>query len=215
MEYNLVRSNRKTLAIKITPDCKVIVHAPKKCSLKYIEDFVISKQKWIDEKLKLQRKNANNNQKYAEVNNVLIFGNDYEVKDTGKAYVFGEYYIKHSSASNRKKLVKNFLIKLSYSYMSERTKIIASKLVFSYKDVDIMSSRRNWGSCDNIKHLKFNFRLIMLPKPMIDYVICHELCHTKQMNHSKEFWALLQKIGYKKTEVKHSFANYGFVLQLF
>ena len=87
-------------------------------------------------------------------------------------------------------------------------------LNLSYRDIQIISARKKWGSCNNLKQLRFNFRLVMLPKNLIDYVICHELCHTKQLNHSKEFWKLLENLGYKKTAIKQSFKAYNFVLEL-
>ena len=215
MEYKLIRSKRKSLTIKITPMCEVVVLAPKKCSLDYINNFIIDKQKWIIEKLKQQQINKCAYDKYISLQDVLIFGQSNVIEDYNNHYQIGEYYIKHTNASNKKKVIKDFLIKLANAYIPKRVEQIAGNLSLNYNSIQIISARKSWGSCNNLKQLKFNFRLTMIPKELIDYVICHELCHIKELNHSKRFWELLANLGYKKTAVKQAFKDYGFVLQLF
>ncbi|MDY2695643.1 MAG: YgjP-like metallopeptidase domain-containing protein, partial [Eubacteriales bacterium] len=153
--------------------------------------------------------------KYISLQDVLIFGQSYVIEDYNNHYQIGEYYIKHTNASNKKKVIKDFLIKLANAYIPKRVEQIAGNLSLNYNSIQIISARKSWGSCNNLKQLKFNFRLTMIPKELIDYVICHELCHIKELNHSKRFWELLANLGYKKTAVKQAFKDYSFVLQLF
>ncbi|MBE7082577.1 MAG: M48 family metallopeptidase [Clostridiales bacterium] len=214
MEYKLVRSNRKTLTIKINEKGQVVVCSPNKCSLKYIDDFVKSKQDWI---IKNRQKVISNNQQNVDFLNLeylMIFGEKLKIVDFGNHYQIGEYYVKHTKASKKSKIIKQFCNSLANEYIIPRVKQLANMLGLEYKNAEIISARKKWGSCSSLKQLKFNFRLIMLPKVLIDYVICHELCHLKQMNHSKEFWNLLEKLGFKKSLVKNEFKKYGFVLQM-
>jgi len=60
---------------------------------------------------------------------------------------------------------------------------------FIYKRVAVKNQKRCWGSCSNDKNLNFNYRLALLPEPLCDYVIVHELCHLRELNHGKNFWA--------------------------
>lgn len=62
---------------------------------------------------------------------------------------------------------------------------------FDYKRVAIKDNRTNWGSCSKAGNLNFNYKLILLPDHLADYVIIHELCHLKEMNHSIRFWNLV------------------------
>lgn len=64
----------------------------------------------------------------------------------------------------------------------------------SYKSVKINSSRGRWGSCSARKAINLSYFLVLLPQHLIDYVLLHELCHTREMNHGDRFWALLNSM---------------------
>lgn len=64
----------------------------------------------------------------------------------------------------------------------------------TYKRVAIRNQRRRWGSCSSLGNLNFNYRIIFLPTHLCDYVIVHELCHLKQLNHGPQFWLEVAKV---------------------
>lgn len=65
------------------------------------------------------------------------------------------------------------------------------ELGYEYKDVRIKQLKSRWGSCSSSKDLSFNYKILFLPEIMQDYIVVHELCHLKEMNHSKKFWSLV------------------------
>lgn len=64
----------------------------------------------------------------------------------------------------------------------------------TYTRVAVRNQRRRWGSCSSLGNLNFNYRLIFLPAHLCDYVIVHELCHLKELNHGPNFWAEVEKV---------------------
>ena len=62
-----------------------------------------------------------------------------------------------------------------------------------YNQVRIKGNKSRWGSCSSKKNINLNWALLMAPMNVSDYVVIHELCHLKEMNHSKDFWKLVQK----------------------
>lgn len=71
---------------------------------------------------------------------------------------------------------------------------LAGKHGFQYRQVFIKNNRSNWGSCSVRGNINLNLRLVTLPEDLQDYVILHELCHLKQMNHGPKFHALLESV---------------------
>src|SRR3989338_7663039 len=64
---------------------------------------------------------------------------------------------------------------------------------FKINRVAIKNHKSRWGSASKKGNLNFNYRLVLLPEALADYVIVHELCHLKEFNHSKSFWGLVEK----------------------
>jgi predicted metal-dependent hydrolase len=64
---------------------------------------------------------------------------------------------------------------------------------FSYGSIRIGNQRSRWGSCSAKKNLNFNYKIVLLPPHLQDYIIVHELCHLGELNHSKRFWDLVAK----------------------
>ena len=89
--------------------------------------------------------------------------------------------------------VEAFYRKQAKTYLTMRTQEIAEQLGFEYNRVTIKNQKTRWGSCSTGNNLNFNLRLMMTPPSAIDYIIIHELCHLKHMNHSKQFWNLVGK----------------------
>jgi predicted metal-dependent hydrolase len=79
-------------------------------------------------------------------------------------------------------------------YITKRTAALAAQHGFEYIGVKIRGQRTRWGSCSSKGNLNFNWKLMMVPAAAVDYVIIHELCHLKELNHSAQFWALVQEL---------------------
>lgn len=87
-------------------------------------------------------------------------------------------------------------------YIPKRVKYFAEILGLNYNRITIRNQTTRWGSCSERKNLNFNCLLMLMPKEMIDYTVVHELCHLKEMNHSKSFYSLLASVlpDYKERE---------------
>lgn len=81
-----------------------------------------------------------------------------------------------------------------YSPLVFKVKFFAEKAGVSYGKVSVRAQKTLWGSCNKKGDLSFNCLLSLLPQELFDYVVVHELCHRKQMNHSAAFWREVEKI---------------------
>ncbi len=96
--------------------------------------------------------------------------------------------------------INYFLRKEAKRLLPERTKQLAGKYGFQYADVKIQSSKTRWGSCSRARSINLSMFLMLLPSNLVDYVILHELCHTKEMNHGDKFWTWMDKVTENKSK---------------
>jgi predicted metal-dependent hydrolase len=102
-----------------------------------------------------------------------------------------------------------FLRKEAKRLLPDRTKQLADKFGFTFSEVKIQSSKTRWGSCSGAKSINLSLYLMLLPANLIDYVILHELCHTREMNHGDRFWAWMDKVtDGKSKEMRKELKNY-------
>jgi predicted metal-dependent hydrolase len=105
--------------------------------------------------------------------------------------------------------ISYFMRKEAKRLLPNRTKQLAEKYGFTFSDVKIQSSKTRWGSCSRAQSINFSLYLMLLPAELVDYVILHELCHTKEMNHGANFWIWMDRVTDKKSkELRAQLKNY-------
>ena len=162
VNFELVRSKRKSLAIEITADARVIVRAPMRVPVSEINRFIGEKADWIDNHLKLMEKRK-----------------------------------EELEADPRKPLSSQeirLLTTRAKRIIPGRVRYYAKIMGVDYERITIRMQKSRWGSCSAKKNLNFNCLLMLTPDEIVDYVVVHELCHLKEMNHSPRFWAEVEKV---------------------
>lgn len=86
-------------------------------------------------------------------------------------------------------------------YRNEARKVFTARVEYyhkstggNYTSITIRDQKSRWGSCSSRGTLSFNYRLIFAPPKVLDYVVVHELCHLTHMNHSKDFWNMVEQV---------------------
>ena len=205
IKYRTVRTGRKTLGINIDPEKGVIVRSPKSLSDNKIEDTIRKKASWILEKLDRVKeiKPKPTPKEYLSGEKILYIGRRYRIqvepanRSSVKLYQ-GRFYLNYPKGKDRIKSIKPALEDW-YRWHAKRKFI---QRINKYKktlgvepnNVVIKSQKKRWGSCSSKNNLNLNYRLIMAPMSVIDYIIVHELTHLKYPDHSKDFWNLLETV---------------------
>ncbi len=141
--------------------------------------------------------------------------------DNGKFFFLGEEYalsdlidIDGLTEEEMKEKLKKHYIQSLKKLIPERIKHYENQLGLKPKVIEINESKSQWGSCTSDKKIAFNYRLMMAPMEAIDYVVVHELCHLKHMNHDRSFWRLVGSILPDYKTRKEYLKKYGQFLTL-
>lgn len=214
MEINIKRSNRKSVSIKINEKGEVFVYCPYKFSIKKINNIIKEKEEWINKAIIKVNQRQQVYSQFYNYSKLLFFGKEYDIVLNNKNIEIGDYIIKKTN-SNYKKLIKEWLKKQANKVILNRLEEISNSINIDYNTSKIISARKKWGSCDSNKNINLNFRLIMLPVKCIDYVCIHELCHIKHMNHSKQYWELVETFVPNYKEIQKVIKQLSFTLEIF
>ncbi len=192
----IVRSNRKTLAISVDTFGRLIVRAPKKCAEDRIFAFLQEKESWILRK-QAERKGAGTALPPENLDGYefLLLGK------TTKIFLCDEKKVGYDGENDRIFLPKTNARERLVKWLKENAERIftsvterkAQEMGVSYKSVSITSAKTRWGTCTGDNALRYTFRLLYCPKEIIEYVVVHELAHTRQKNHSRLFWQEVEK----------------------
>lgn len=192
VDYKIIRSTRKTIAIIVKPDGQVQVRAPHRVSKARIQQFVDQKRAWIEDKLArvpLAAAHA-----YAPGEQFYYLGKTYPlevVKRNSPALTFtgDSFQLAQSALPRAAQVFTAWYKQQAKQYLPMRAAVLAAHFQLTVVSVRITSARTRWGSCSAAGSMNLTWRLIMTPPESIDYVIVHELAHLIHKNHSKQFWA--------------------------
>ena len=206
IEFEIEYRNRNTLAIQVEPVDKVLVLSPNGLSEEIIKEKVKSKAKWILKKL-LDFKDMGYipfNREFVNGEAFMYLGRNYLLQLLLNENLYkpviklSDGKLNISTPTKDQTILKNALQKW---YKREAKKIIIKRLEF-YKPkfsvepgiIKIKEQKKRWGSCSSKGNIYFNWRAVMAPPPVIDYIIVHEMSHLIHRNHSDKFWKLVESI---------------------
>ncbi|MCX6782691.1 MAG: SprT family zinc-dependent metalloprotease [Candidatus Levybacteria bacterium] len=190
----IIRSSRLSMSIRINLMGEVIVRAPKFIPTFLIKKFILSKQNWIDASLKKVNIYHKKEKQYIEGEEFMYLGNKYifQFIDTDKIFITdNKLFFPKILLFRAEKEIKNWYIRLAKDKITERLDHKAKEMGMQYKSILFSDTQSKWGTCWPDNALQFNWRLIMAPLMVLDYVVIHELAHTKEKNHSNKFWSIV------------------------
>ena len=214
----IVRSNRKTLSISIDAFGRLIVRAPKKYSEERIFAFIREKESWI---LKKQAEKKETGTALPPENlhgyKFLLLGKQTQILvDDGKKVGYdAEKNIIYLPREKTKERLVKWLKENAKRILATVTERKAAEMGVSYKSITITSAKTRWGSCSGDNALRYTFRLLYCPKEIIDYVVVHELAHTVQHNHSKQFWQLVERYVPDWKNRRKWLKSHGILMEIF
>jgi predicted metal-dependent hydrolase len=208
IRYVLKRtSRRRSIGICVMPNSEVVLRVPKRLAKGEIDRILQKKADWIFSQQKNYQKFQDRfsahrfvsgeslpyqgEKIYLEVER-SISSKKSVLFENSKLSVYLPENQKHPFAAQREVLA--WYRSEALKEINQSVGIFAPILRVDPKKITIRNQKHLWGSCTNRHHLSFNWRLILLPKLYLDYVVVHELCHIVHLNHSEKFWSLLKTI---------------------
>ena len=229
--FTVVRKRqRRTLSIKLSPHRPPEILTNLKISPKILVDFLMSKHEWIEKNLnkmnliqsQQHRPQFKEGELFSFLGEMKYFTFNLSSKNKKIKLIHEDGFIScdmpTGSLPEETKLraaLIQFYKKEASSYLIERAKVLAAELNLMPSQIKIQTARSRWGSCNSRGIINLNWKLILFSVPLIDYVIIHELCHLKHMNHSQDFWKLVRSFCACTDEAQSYFKTEGLRLSAF
>lgn len=196
--YQLDLRARRTIGLKITAE-GLVVHAPKRISTSQLQQVLQEKSSWIQQKLALREANQVAPMQWLDGEPLLFMGQDIVLTlvahPTSKAITLeGDKLLVRSPFINNPdwvaRKVLQWYAQQALPDFKRRVALIAAQMGEQVSGVGLSNAKSRWGSCNSRKQIRLNWRLIQAPPHVIQYVVCHEMAHLKEMNHSARFYAV-------------------------
>ncbi len=196
-----LKISKRARSISLRPDFEnnqVIITLPSKRFEKKGLEFFEQKKQWIQKHFTKHQKSKKNKINIIPDTTITICGEKYLLKRHSERGVFAQDGVLFVSGSEAvfESRVRRFAKKIFEKYAKKEIKILSKKLGKTVKEIQIKSMKSRWGSCGTNKKIALAEQLSLAPKHIMDYVISHEVAHLEEMNHSKAFWDLLEKLYY-------------------
>lgn len=218
INFEIKRGKReRSITIHVRPGAEVTVLAPRNLSEERIRIIILKKARWIIEKQGQMERNGHSTpmKEFVSGESFPYLGKYYRLKvvrsiqeTEGKCrLVNGRLVVEvngKSESENNKAAIKKALIdwylRHAEDKIGERVSRFARSIGKWPASIKIKNQEKRWGSCSPNGNIRFNWKIIMAPNSVMDYVIVHELCHLVHPHHSTYFWEKVQSLmpDYKK-----------------
>lgn len=197
---------RKTIELRVTGEAQVVVKVPAGISQSFLQKALKKKGDWIEQKvLEIKKRNSKAKKEFVNGEGFLYLGQSYKLYLIDKTHPNYEekYDLYFNQAFYLKKEEKDRAADIFEDWYKERALELLKKQVKEYRQlgdfevskVKISWAKKRWGSySQKTKNLNFNWRIVMAPLPVVNYVVVHELVHAEHSNHSRKFWVRLKTI---------------------
>lgn len=189
IDIRIERSKRKTTTLQIGPGGIVLVKAPLRMSESRIRQFVAENTDWIQKRLSRPQSQRKEDE-YLFLGKTLTLtpGNYPTISVAGDKLLFPAGLL-----FRREKEITNWYIRQAKEIISKQTELFAKEMGTIYKSITLSDTKSQWGRCTYDNRLQFNWRLVMAPLLVLNYVVVHELVHTMEKNHTQMFWMKVRR----------------------
>jgi len=204
LNFHLIKSKRrrKTISLHIRESGEIVIRAPLKASKREIEEFIREREAWVVEKLSEEKERRKELQKaFVPGEKFLYLGECYPLeidesthKELPLRLSFGKFVLNGDHIEEARNLLIDWYKREAKEKIEGRVRYYSDRFNLFPKGTKITSAKSRWGSCSRDDRLSFSWRIIMAPLRIIDYILVHELVHIREKNHSRNFWAALEKI---------------------
>ncbi len=207
VQYQVIRSKRKTVCMKVDRNGQVVVRAPLRMRDDQIARFVERHSVW----LRRQLTNRPPKREFCDGAEIALCGKTYTVATGERAKLEGGTLLLPSEG--REEALCTLMRKLTRERMATLLDRYCAAGGFSYSGLRVTSARGRWGSCSSKKAISFTFRTAFLPDDLAEYLAVHELCHTVRMDHSAQFWRRVAVFFPDYREKRRSLRGYRWAME--